>query len=354
MTITNFGGITGELAIQQLCLDPLNPRLPDTYHGATQELLLKCIAETFNAIAVAKSIALHGYFPSEPLIVTNKVDNNYTVVEGNRRLVALKILAEPDLAVGLEDEDYWSELSDQAVLPEKIPVVIAPDKRSVAPIVGYRHISGIEPWEPYAKARFIASLVDDDDLQFEAVADLVGERTTDVAANYRNCAIVAQVKDDFGMDPTHVTRRFGVFNRVMTSLPLRTYIGAPAPADVIPGTNPLSDDSAPRTKELLSWVFGDGENNPVIAESRDITNLGHVVSSEDSLRILKETRDLETAFLASGGLRERLLRRLLNANNNLEAAREDIVAFFSDAEVQQLLDNCQTSLKRLVELDEQN
>ena len=81
-------------------------------------------------------------------------------------------------------------------------MIVAPDRQSVAPVIGYRHISGIEPWEPYAKARFIASLVDDEQLEFQAVADLVGERSNDVAANYRNFAVVTQAQDDFGIDST--------------------------------------------------------------------------------------------------------------------------------------------------------
>ena len=351
MTISRSLGRPDELPIHQLRLDSQNPRLPDAYLGASEDQLLEYIAETYSAVEVARSIALHGYFHSEPLIVINRTDDSYIVVEGNRRLVALRILDEPTLAEKLDDADEWRNLASEANLPETIPVVIAPDRQSVAPIIGYRHISGIEPWEPYAQARFIASLVDNEDLGFQDVANLVGERSNDVAAKYRNFAAVTQAKDDFGIDITRALRRFGVFTRVMTSLPLRTYIGAPAPGEVYPGTQPLPEDSGPKTRELFSWVFGDDVEEPVIGESRDITELGQVVSSEDGLRILKETRDLESSFIAAGGLRDRLLRRLTNAHNNLEAARDDFATYYDDEEVQELLSRCQESLHRLVELD---
>lgn len=352
MTTTAHLGKPDELPISQLRLDPLNPRLPQSYQGAPEETLLKWIVETYNALEVARSIALHGYFPSEPLIVISEQDDKYIVVEGNRRLVALKTLADPTLAKELDDAADWRTLADRTVLPAKIPVIIAPDRRSVAPIIGYRHISGIEPWEPYAKARFIASLVDDEKLKFQDVADLVGERSSDVAANYRNYAIVAQAQDNFGIDSARVTGRFGVFTRAMSSLPLRTYIGAPAPASVHPGKRPLAEHSGPKLQELFSWVFGDDTEDPVIGESRNITELGHVVSSVDGLRILKETRDLEESFIAAGGLRERLIRRLTNAHNNLDAAREDLVAYYDDEDVQRLLSRCKQALQRLVEVDE--
>ncbi len=99
------------MPIQQLRLDPLNPRLPQAYQGRSQELLLECIAETYSAIEVARSIALHGYFPSEPLIVISQSDDTYVVVEGNRRLVALKILADSTLANELDDADDWRALA---------------------------------------------------------------------------------------------------------------------------------------------------------------------------------------------------------------------------------------------------
>ena len=354
MTMTKSLGTPDELSIQELRLDPLNPRLAEAYHGESQDLLLTYIAETYSAIEVARSIAIHGYFHSEPLIVISGTDNSYIVVEGNRRLVALRILSEPRLANELDDAEEWRALADDAALPEKIPVVIAPDRQSIAPIIGYRHISGIEAWEPYAQARFIASLVDDESLEFQDVANLVGERSSDVAAKYRNFAVVTQAKDDFGIDTFRVIKRFGVFTRVMTSLPLRTYIGAPAPADVLPGKTPLPHDSGPKARELFSWVFGDGSHDPVIGESRNITELGQVVSSQDGLRILKETRNLESSFIAAGGLRDRLLRRLTHAHNDLEAAREDVGAYYDDQEVQELLLGCQKSLQRLVELDGQS
>lgn len=351
MTTSKSLGIPTELPINQLRLDPLNPRLPESYKGKSQSQLLEYIAEAYSASDVARSVALHGYFHSEPLIVIGEANDLYTVVEGNRRLVALKILSEPTLANDLDDADEWRELAGRADIQQMIPVVIAPDRQSVAPIIGYRHISGIEPWDPYAQARFIASLVDSDQLEFQDVADRVGERPSDVAAKYRNFATVTQAADIFEIDTTRVIASFGVFTRVMTSLPLRTYIGAPAPADVDPGTPPLPSDSATKVRELVSWVFGDDTNDAVIRESRDITDLGQVVSSDDGLRILKETRNLQSAFIAAGGLRERLLRRLTNARNSLDEAQDDFATYCDDSEVQELLSECRKSLDRLVDSD---
>jgi len=48
---------------------------------------------------VAESIATRGFFPNEPLLAV-KEDGRFVVVEGNRRLAALKALREPSLLEG--------------------------------------------------------------------------------------------------------------------------------------------------------------------------------------------------------------------------------------------------------------
>ena len=236
MSIDQFEGKRDELPIQGLRLDPLNPRLPASVQQESQEGLLHRIVEDYNVIEVARSIAVHGYFASEPLIVIQQEDEVNVVVEGNRRLAALVILNDPDLANSLDDASDWTDLAAQADLPERVPVVIARNRQAVAPVIGYRHISGIEPWDPYAKARFIATLVNDQNLEFKEVADLVGERPSEISAHYRNHEIVKQAKNDFNIDISRVTRQFGVFTRAMTSLDLRNHISAPAPSDVSPKT----------------------------------------------------------------------------------------------------------------------
>lgn len=353
MTTPLSAASANQLPLSALHLDPQNPRLPAELHSANEDELLVFIAETYDALAVARSIALHGYFASEPLIVIPHGNHEYLVVEGNRRLAALRILSDPSLADNLDDAAEWRTLAEGVQLPDMIPVVVAPSRQAVAPIIGYRHISGIEPWEPYAKARFIAALVLDG-MTFDQVGSIVGERSTDIAAHYRNHAIVDQARDQFNADTTPVTRRFGVFTRAMNSYALRTYIGAPAPSEVTPGRRPLPNDRGDNVKELVSWLFGDGDNPPVISESRDLTDLGTVVASQDGLKVLKATRDLEAAFVAAGGLRERLLRRLNNALNNLIAAREDMPAYANDNEVQELLAQCRDALQQLSEPDVEN
>lgn len=142
------------LKINQLRLDPKNPRLPKSNQNKGQEAILKFIAENYEPIIVGRLIALHRYFISEPLIVLEGRSDTYTVVEGNRRPVALKLLTEKR-SRELVDDSEWEELSRKAELPSRgIPAVIATSREEIAPIIGYRHIAGIQEWRSLARLRF--------------------------------------------------------------------------------------------------------------------------------------------------------------------------------------------------------
>jgi hypothetical protein len=328
-------------------LDPQNPRLPEGFHGRSQDELLAQIAEKYNAIEIGESISAHGYFLSEPLIVIRS-GTRYVAVEGNRRLVALRLLADPSLAASLHlaDAEKWKELARGALLPPEIPVVIAGSRRDVAPIIGYRHISGIEPWEPYAKARFLADLVDNQNLAFEDVANQVGEDAIDVQAHYRNFRAVKQAERQLRLPTEAIKNRFGVFTRTLQDSRVLDYLAIPRPENVRRGQNPLSPAHAERFKEFSSWVFGNG-GDPVLTDSRQIRQLGRVLASDEGVQVLRRTRNLDEAFLASGGLRQRLLSRLAKAEGGLAAARVDIEAFADDDEVKDRLNRCSELLVEL-------
>jgi hypothetical protein len=343
-----------EIPLEQLQLDPENPRLPEDEKGGSQQELAAYILEEYEPIVIARSIGRYGFFSSEPLIVIegDKQDGKqmFWVVEGNRRLTALRLLSDADLRTALEADDEWDELAEAAELPDAVPTVISPSREMVAPIVGYRHISGIEEWDPDAKARFVAHLVDDQGKSFADVSLIVGEKETDVRSMYRNNAIIEQARDEFDIDTSRAEAAFGVFTNAMGSVPIRAFIGAPDPRDVKSDEHPLHEDYAGETEELLSWLFGDEDNEKVIGESRDINRyLAAVVQDEAALEVLRETRDLELAHETAGGKRERLLRRLSNARGSMRGAREDIDEWADDEEVIALVDACEEELKALRE-----
>src|SRR5262249_7736539 len=81
-------------AVDILSLDPQNPRLPEDLQGAAESKILRHLAENDALEEIAQSYVDNGFFPHEPIIILDKPerDGRHLVLEGNRRLAALKIL----------------------------------------------------------------------------------------------------------------------------------------------------------------------------------------------------------------------------------------------------------------------
>jgi hypothetical protein len=300
-----------ELSLDQLRPDHFNPRFPPGRQGTfnnDDELVLRFVDREYDAFQLADSIMRHGYFEVEPIIVMpSEHGNGYTVLEGNRRLVALKGLAAPARRADYPDR-RWRRLSGE-ILPRKTYAAYeVKDRSTVAPVLGFRHITGIAAWEPYAQARYIAQLVDDksDSLSLEEVTELLGRRSTEVRSAYRNYAIVEQARSLKIPDVARVTQNFGVWTRAMSNPTLRDYIGAASPRDVDPEYWPIDESAKPQLENLISWLFGgprerpgEPSSRPVIAESREITRLGNVMATEEGLAALEAGHDLESAERAT-------------------------------------------------------
>ena len=64
--------------------------------GRAPQEIIQYLFDHDKALDVARSIAAHGYFENEPLLAVFE-GSRYVVVEGNRRLAALKALKAPGL-----------------------------------------------------------------------------------------------------------------------------------------------------------------------------------------------------------------------------------------------------------------
>ncbi len=87
------------LPVVSLHLDAKNPRLGRETTARAPREIIQHLFDHDKALDVAQSIVARGYFPNEPLLAVRENDR-YVVVEGNRRLAALKALREPGLLEG--------------------------------------------------------------------------------------------------------------------------------------------------------------------------------------------------------------------------------------------------------------
>ena len=328
------------IPVEKLRLDAFNPRMPESLQGSDQESLAVAMEIGFEAFAVAANIARFGFFASEPLIAVEDGEV-FTVVEGNRRLTALLGLTSESLRSQFATPERWHEIAKTSALNTKtlIPVVIAPSKEAVIAVIGWRHISGILPWEPYAQARYVATLVDGQGFTYEQVAELIGKRRGDVASLYRDQAIADQASR-LGIDTGNLEHSFSLLQVAMSTTKIREFVGAPIGGALIPGTDPIPTGKAEELKEVLGYIYGSEELPPVITDSRQISSLGNVISEPSGLAALRDGESLDAAKQRiaeiGGDPRERLLTRLTTVKKALLAAFEDYEAFADDDEVIEL------------------
>lgn len=146
-----------KLSVDAIRLDKQNPRLPEEMLNESQRLIMHYMIAHFKILEIAKSIVKNGFFINE-LPIAAKERKHFVVVEGNRRIIALKLLRNPDLAPPRKKHTY-ARLAENIDVNqwEKLSMYIAPSKDAVAPILIARHGSEMTaPWQRIMKMRFLA------------------------------------------------------------------------------------------------------------------------------------------------------------------------------------------------------
>ena len=172
---------TRQLTVARLRLDEVNPRLNPSTRNRAQRDIIQYMFDHEDALEVARSIARNGYFPNEPLLAT-KEGKHHVVVEGNRRLAALKALREPDILEGGRQTSVKRLLSARgpAALPTSVPVTIAPDRAATDRQIAVRHVgTPVRRWRPENRASFILAKLDEG-YDESALIDSFGFRATDI------------------------------------------------------------------------------------------------------------------------------------------------------------------------------
>ena len=150
--------IYDRMSVDDLLFDAENPRLVEYTLSATpsQFDLLKALWEKMAVEEVAMSIAHSGYFEHEPLFVERRSDGKFVVIEGNRRLAAVKLLLDGELRKRIGAKDLPSidaiDRSRRATL-QTLPV-IQTTRKKVWRYLGFKHVNGPSTWGSYAKAQY--------------------------------------------------------------------------------------------------------------------------------------------------------------------------------------------------------
>jgi hypothetical protein len=324
-----------DIAVEQLLLDPENPRLVMA-PNSDQASLARVLYEQEGIDELVPSLVQNGYFAEEPLVVVPNPagkSETYLVVEGNRRLTALKLLLDADLRRTIQATDLPKLTDTQRERLLRVPCVVYNERALVLPFLGFRHITGAKKWAPFQKARFIAQLIDNG-YSLKDVQALIGDTTQTVKKLYQDYVVFQQITVDLDIPARPIRDRFSLLEVALGQRPIKKFLGVSASLPVEPAGKLVPDSKLDELEEVTGWVFGTADKKPVISDSREITSrLAQVVGNDEALAHLRRTNDLETAYEFSGGEKAFLMKKLVAAERSLQDISGVIPLYTDDPDV---------------------
>lgn len=322
----------------KLTFDPQNPRFtPDKNPGAkTDAAVIGHMVKSADVGELVDSISASGYIDIEPLIVIGDVDK-LIVLEGNRRLAALRIINNQELAriakvavPGISDEHLSST--------KKVSVYRVAHRDDARDLIGFKHINGPQPWDALAKARFAAQWFDSERARKEAGhADSLTLADITQRMGDKHDTIFRIVTASYALDQAEEQNLFQVsdratktfsFSHLYTALSyaeIRDFVGMqPANRTAEPVRDPVPHEHFEQFQQLLHWLYGSSSRGlePVIrTQAKDLGRLKKVIGHSKALPMLIASGDLDVAIAEATPGTVRLNEHLLVAKANLEKAQ---------------------------------
>ncbi len=323
-----------QLDISLLEFDKENPRLPTSVRNSDDATILNYLATKTRIENLMTSIGENGFFSGEAIVVTPH-NSKYTVIEGNRRLAALRLLQDPSLA---ESPRILRVAGDAVNKPTQVPVFVVQSRGDTLQYLGFRHISGVQRWDPLAKARYLESLYErvqgEPQLRYVSVAREIGSTSTAVQRNLDALAAykIIEEKGFFDVaDMEEETFQFGRFYTAVSNPDIANFIGI---RDSGTPRHPITNVDAIDTgklEELVKFMFERGPRGTTrLGDSRNIGKLGTVLSNPGSLQAFRSGQSLEVAYRMTPRGRDDFERHMNQAIEELKQANANLYAVEQD------------------------
>ena len=328
-----------ELPIDQLLLDKANPRLASliTQDEPTQDDLVQVLWTEMAVDEVAFSVAANGFYPNERLLlVKERGATKFTVIEGNRRLAAVRLLRDERLRTKVGATSLPSITSDLRKTLGTLPVEIYPNRKALWAYLGFRHINGTKPWDAYSKAQYVAQVHEDYDEPLEEIARRIGDRHSTVVRLFHGYQVLRQAERKAGFDKEDRTRNRFHFSHLYTAVDqpeFRGFLGITD--DRWKKSDPVPKGKLPELKELVVWLYGQksaGLDPLIRSQNPDLNKLRRIVGSKSSVAALRSGYSLDTAHDISIGDRQRFRDAIVSAKEELQKAKGTVTTGYAGDE----------------------
>lgn len=310
------------MPVSDLAFDKKNPRLVEFDIGTKESDLIRFLWETMDVRELMLSISASGYFKHEPVIVARERGEN-VVIEGNRRLAAVKLLIDPALRKGLS-VNMPSATREVRQSIEEIPCLLS-SREEAWRYLGFKHVNGPAKWGSYAKSQYIANVHRTYDVTLDEIAHQIGDTHNTVQRLYRGLMVIEQAERADVYQRSDRWRSHFAFSHLYAGLQYPGVSEFLRLHDADDGReNPVPANRMAQLRELLVWMYGSkSEETPPAIQTQNphLRQLSAVLANREALAAMRGGAELSVAFEASRPSSTLFEEALVEAKRNLERAR---------------------------------
>lgn len=323
-----------------LQLDLFNPRLPKSKQGENESVVVEYLLLEAATLELMESIGENNFFVGEMLLVIpNKEEpGKYIVIEGNRRLTAVMLLNNPELAK--VKKAAIKEVVDSAKYkPSELPCLVFDGRDEIQKYIGFVHITGKKSWRMLEKARYLYDLRCSEkfkDLSFidacKEIARVIGSRSPYVRKMLTSYQLYEIVEDEkfYQIDGLSDSTFFlNYFSDGLQKDNIRKYMGVDMDSE-----EPLKNLNKENLKELVTWWFKKNEGvSRVIGDSDGMKKLNEVLGNEVALAAFKKGANIDVAYELTNDIDlqfERKVKESLQAMEQADGLSNKVKSFYFD------------------------
>jgi|GEM_PF-2759595 len=283
------------ISVEVLDFDPDNPRFASLRNRVLDEAF-DTICDVFEVRRLVASIVTGGYHGAEPLLVLPN-GNRYTVLDGNRRLAAIRIILNREIHTHHYPQWLGEPRGECLESIREVPMMVVNDRQDAWPLLARRHGMGTIKWDNYGRASFFQHVSDSYTVPDYQLANHLGVGRRELRGflmpnGLINAAERAGVWSRSRMEGKWIY--YSLVARALQDERIQRFVGISRL-----GSDDYSALNIENTGRLLAWLLGDREKGirPVLRDTEaDIPKLGRVVECDEAMRYLDEQGWLDHAY----------------------------------------------------------
>lgn len=339
-----------EVQLQHLLLDPNNPRFSElgdelqsiaesrfSDEKVQQNTFEKMRDPIFDVGELRDTIKSLGFLPMDRIVVRKwkgaHADGKprYVVIEGNRRITALKWLVNLH-EIGKETFTQERLINFTTIEALLLDEQFAPESATLI-LPGLRHVSGVKEWGPYQKAKAVHALRKTG-LSAQEAAQSLGLSTRAANTSYRCFLALEAMKSDEEYGEYADPKMYSYFEEIQKRPAIRDWLAWSDEAEKFTNEE--------RLREFYSWITpsSDDPGPPKLSEARSVRELAQVISDEAALAILRSPEGSLSRALAKyeADHPEDWFPKILSAISALKSLTPDDLRKLDAATIQTLHD----------------